>query len=58
VTDADDVGNFKETLEKEFPQFDYSLMPHGPAFWWYIPEDKKIEGETDLESFKQRYVLF
>ncbi len=53
MTDADDVGHLRADLEKEFPEFDWTLLPHD-QFWWYIPAEQRIAEEKDLEAFQRR----
>ncbi|KAL6073512.1 putative Alpha-ribazole phosphatase [Balamuthia mandrillaris] len=52
MSGADDLGRLKEDLKKEFEGYDMGLVPEG--FWWYIPTERRVEGET-LEEHYHRY---
>ncbi|KAL6072094.1 putative Alpha-ribazole phosphatase [Balamuthia mandrillaris] len=52
MSGADDVGRLKADLQKDFSEFDLRLVPEG--FWWYIPAERHVEGET-LEEHYRRY---
>jgi broad specificity phosphatase PhoE len=54
VTESDDIGKMKDTMEAQYPEYDWALVPE-KQFWWYIPDDRKVEGENDLAGFNKRY---
>jgi len=55
VTESDDIGRTKSNLIEQFPEsgIDWSHVGEH-QFWWYIPDNKKVEGEL-YEDFKLRY---
>jgi len=53
LTESDDVGQFAETMQERFPQYDWTHVPPS-SFWWYIPDDKQLHGET-VEDFRARF---
>jgi broad specificity phosphatase PhoE len=46
---SSDIGKFKEELENEFPQWDYSLLPSNRV-WWF--EDKNYDPNASVPDWR------
>eukprot|EP01087_Luapelamoeba_hula_P015149 TRINITY_DN4491_c0_g1_i1.p1 TRINITY_DN4491_c0_g1~~TRINITY_DN4491_c0_g1_i1.p1 ORF type:complete len:412 (+),score=64.16 TRINITY_DN4491_c0_g1_i1:72-1307(+) len=53
LTSADDIGSMRAYIQEKYPEFNHDIVPYND-FWWYIPPDSVVEGET-LEDHKARY---
>lgn len=43
ITGADDIGTPKSILMKEFPNWDWSMIPD--SFWWWVPEGVDVNAD-------------
>lgn len=51
VSGADDIGTLKPDLMREFPQWNFELLPD--SFWWYHPDKHADSLDAHRASFKE-----